>query len=641
MAIDRRPLTRGVSRALIVALLLFKALLPATAVADGWCVRFTSPVPLFVDNVTTPHAWDVRADWRSGTPQCSAIMTRGYASTEEFPVWFYNLPPANWEQPAEPHERPPHTTLALEVRGVLQVPGDGVFMVDAGEGVGLSAAIDGAEVDAGALSTGVALRAGIHEIALSGHLTGDRWRLRPLWNGDDVWRSATATMQPPGVADGWLRPWGARLQDVLVIALVASAWWPVLARLGDPTTIVVWLLFTSAALATAGRVALMRLLPVVLAAAASLTTPRRLRNIAGAQLLIGVPFLVMIAVYGAGQIGRMQWYSIGDDWWMFQRYAYRIYLQGYWLEGGEPVFWFQPFYRWIAGALHLIFGDSSVGELFWDGACAWAGALFAFHVTRSAAGFRWGMAAAALTLAMFTAGPGWYLFGRGLSELTSAGLVYAAALLVLRGRRSPRFVVLAGLCLAIAFYTRLNNLFFALAVAGFALPVGQAAGDWHRWRQWWPRCSTRALAGVVGALALAVLLFSLRTYYYTGHFNALSGTQASARSVWQVPDGGGTIADNVIGSVAVVLSMSDPPHFDPRAMPIVFGSACALLGLAGVGRFARLPLNVSLLCLAGLAGALVARGSAYPGRFSMHLIPVTVALTVCTAALWSRTKARP
>ena len=104
MAIDRRPLTRGVSRALIVALLLFKALLPATAVADGWCVRFTSPVPLFVDNVTTPHAWDVRADWRSGTPQCSAIMTRGYASTEEFPVWFYNLPPANWEQPAEPHE---------------------------------------------------------------------------------------------------------------------------------------------------------------------------------------------------------------------------------------------------------------------------------------------------------------------------------------------------------------------------------------------------------------------------------------------------------------------------------------------------------------------------------------------------------
>ena len=92
------------------------------------------------------------------------------------------------------------------------------------------------------------------------------------------------------------------------------------------------------------------------------------------------------------------WYTSGDDWWMFQRYAYRIYLQGYWLEGGEPSFWFQPFYRWIAGALHMVFGDSSVGELFWDGACALAGALFAFHVARVVAGFRWGVAAAMLTL---------------------------------------------------------------------------------------------------------------------------------------------------------------------------------------------------------------------------------------------------
>ncbi len=53
--------------------------------------------------------------------------------------------------------------------------------------------------------------------------------------------------------------------------------------------------------------------------------------------------------------------------WMFQRWAYRIYLQGYWLHGGELTFWFQPFYRWIAGALHLVFGDSSMGEFWWDG----------------------------------------------------------------------------------------------------------------------------------------------------------------------------------------------------------------------------------------------------------------------------------
>jgi hypothetical protein len=45
-------------------------------------------------------------------------------------------------------------------------------------------------------------------------------------------------------------------------------------------------------------------------------------------------------------------------------------------------------------------------------------------------------------------------------------------------------------------------------------------------------------------------------------------------------------------------------------------------------------MNVALLSIAGIAGAFVARGSAYPGRFSIHLIPVTVALTVCTVSLW-------
>jgi hypothetical protein len=41
-----------------------------------------------------------------------------------------------------------------------------------------------------------------------------------------------------------------------------------------------------------------------------------------------------------------------------------------------------------------------------------------------------------------------------------------------------------------------------------------------------------------------------------------------------------------------------------------------------------------------LAGAFVARGSAYPGRFSVHLIPVTAALTMCAIALLSQRRPR-
>ena len=49
---------------------------------------------------------------------------------------------------------------------------------------------------------------------------------------------------------------------------------------------------------------------------------------------------------------------------MYQRFAYRIVMQGYWLEGGSTVFYFQAFYRWIVGLLHVVFGDSSVGEWY-------------------------------------------------------------------------------------------------------------------------------------------------------------------------------------------------------------------------------------------------------------------------------------
>ncbi|HYE88799.1 MAG TPA: hypothetical protein VEA16_20705 [Vicinamibacterales bacterium] len=622
-------------RSLIVVMLLWKALLVTVAAPDGWCVRFTAPAAIFIDDVRVPHAWDVRADWRRDIPRCSAIMTRGYLSTLEFPVWFFNLPPANWQHPAEASERPPYATTAIDVSGFLHAASDGDLRVQLSDDVRVTAKIDGADVPPAALAQGLRLASGTHAVALSGTLTGERWRLVPTWNGRSVWDAAVATAVEPGAADRWLRPWGRWVDTLLMLAMIGVAASHVVRRAGDRVAIGLVLLQMALAVATASRTLLMRVAPLVALSAAALRLPRRLQNMFGAQLLIGIPFLTLIAVRAFAGIGRVTWYTIGDDWWLFQRFAYRIYLQGHWIEGGEAAFWFQPFYRWIAGALHMVFGDSSVGEFFWDGAAVLAGGLFAFHITRVVAGFRWGLSAAVITLALFTLGPGWYLFGRGLSEISSAGLTYTAALLVLRGRHSHRVALaLAGVCLAIAFYTRLNNLLFVSALAAFSLPVRQSAGDWWRWRLWWPRCSRPALVAVIGAVAVAIVLFSARSYYFTGSVNPLSGTQAGARSIWQTTDEGLTPAQNLAGSVLMVLSMSDPPRWEPRAIPIVTGIAAAVLALAGVRGFRRLPMNAALLCVAGIAGAFVARGSAYPGRFSVHLIPVTVALTVSAIAMW-------
>jgi len=56
-----------------------------------------------------------------------------------------------------------------------------------------------------------------------------------------------------------------------------------------------------------------------------------------------------------------------------------------------------------------------------------------------------------------------------------------------------------------------------------------------------------------------------------------------------------------------------------------------------VPRFRDVPAAAGLFFFAGIAGAFVARGGAYEGRFSVHVMPITCALTVCgIATVWRR-----
>jgi len=218
------------------------------------------------------------------------------------------------------------------------------------------------------------------------------------------------------------------------------------------------------------------------------------------------------------------------------------------------------------------------------------------------------------------------------------GLLAAAGLFALQGRDgSWRFIIASGICATLAFYARLNNLPMVLALIAFAWPLRQPAGDlWSPRRLLQHRVSYRVLFGVGAVIAVGLVLFAARTWYYTGVFSLLYGTQAAARSVWQTTDEGLTPLQNVIGSFLMVVTMTDPPKLDPRGIPIALGLLSAILAIARIRPFDRLPMNAVLLCLAGFVGALVARGSAYPGRFSAHVIPVATALTVSAIALLVR-----
>ena len=64
-------------------------------------------------------------------------------------------------------------------------------------------------------------------------------------------------------------------------------------------------------------------------------------------------------------------------------------------------------------------------------------------------------------------------------------------------------------------------------------------------------------------------------------------------------------------------------------MGIVAGVIAAVGGVLHAPFLRRLPLSLVLCCLGAIVGGLVARGVAYPGRFSIHVIPIAVALSVC------------
>jgi hypothetical protein len=627
-----RFLATRAARGLIVTLIVWRAAASMLFVQDGWCVRFEPSRPYVKDGTGAPHAWDLRADWRAADPACSAIMTRSYRTYREFPAWFFNLPPPNESWPL-PEDLPPAAVTGLTVRGFVSTTQAGVLGIETGPGMSTALAVDGHVA-----ASPVTLDPGIHQVVISGTMTGKQWRLVPSWNARDLWSAVTATVNRPSKGTlrarqlAWWVPLGVTAVFVggwLVSAVKAARTVAVLTWAAALSAIVAWLV-------TFDRLPQARWALLGLLAAPAVPVPPRLRNQRGAFLTVGVPWLAFVAAYTVHDVGLWGLYAFGNDYWMYQRYGYRIVMQGFWLEGGSPTFHFQPLYRWISGLLHVVFGDSSAGEFLWDGGCLLAGAMLAFRLTRAFAGFRWALVAAAAPLLLFEWSSARDLLGVGLSEISSTGLMSMAALVAIRSRRSTGAAIGAGIFATLAFYTRLNNLLMAFGVAVFALSLRVAVRALIGQVSWWRSVSWRTLLIPPAIVGIGVLLFAWRTWYYTGVFSIFYGTQRYSLAIWQPGMPLRTVAYGMAYSVSQVLTVNDPPRLDFFSIPVIFGAIVPVLSVLGVPRFRNVPAAPVLFFFAAMAGSFIARGFAYPGRFSVHVLPITSALAVCGIASLSR-----
>jgi hypothetical protein len=622
-------------RAAIAAIVLVKLTAAVALQQDGWCITFDPPRPMVRESTGKPHSWDMRADWLADDPACSAIMTDSYHDTSEMPVWFFNLPPPD-DAVVRTGFHPGEIPVRVGGAGYLTVGRSGTFELLTTEAMQATVLVDNTRVEsAGPAQHRVELQRGSHFIQFEGTMLSKLWRIVPEWNGTPMGSPLfpVATLGPPSRIDRLLRPAGNWLLSAMVIGLVAAWSWDAVAHVGA-SELLIW-----SGAASLAIVAVTTYLPQQGAwyAAAAVLLPllmpvrRRFRNARGLFFLIIVPWLAYVGAANAHQVGRWTLYGIGNDNFLFQRFSYRIFMQHYWLEGGQITFWNQPLFRWIAGLLHMIFGDSSVGQAYWDAAAVAIVMLFAYRVVSPLAGFMWGLAAAVVPMVMFLLGPALEFVGFGLSEISSAGFIYLAAFFVMR-HRGARDLVVAGVLVVLGFYTRLNNLPMAIAVAAFALPVALPAGSWWRVREWLPLVRWRAVAAIAVGLAIGGVLFAWRTWYYTGVFGLFHGTQREFLAVWKP---GMSVSDAVpamISSVMMVLTGQDPPRFALHTAPLVVAGVISVAALAGIRGFRNAPLPVVALFLAGLSGALVTRGWGHEGRFSVHLYGSASALCVWGAA---------
>lgn len=630
-------LRRTWTRVAIVALILVRA---ATAVLpqQGLCARATS-APLIGEVLTIPveeprgflRSWDVRADVWSATPQCTAILDRPLLTGADFPAWFVNILDF-----VEPGRR----TLNLTIDGFIDAADGGELVVETGADMTVSGRIDAEEVHA---ANGAPIRAmlarGNHRLSLRSTLAGERWRFVALFNGRDAFAWPTITSTAPGIR------WQTRAASLLSLLATALVLAIVLAWIGSavrrtrvPGPAVAWVTVSTLAVCwLAARPGVERFAGPMLLGASLVPMPLRLRTVRGAFVVLGVPWLAFFVARSLAQIGRFSVYS-ADDWLTYQVAGYRIVMGGYWLEGGSRAFDYQPLYRWISAVLHLIFGDSSVGELYFDAACLLAGGLLAFELAKMATGFRAGVVAGAATLATFTIGTIWYFIGRGLSEIAAAGFAFLAASFLLRARLGRTTSAVAGGVLAVAmFYTRLNHLVFAIGLLPLALRA-RTPSSWSAVARAFRQVRLRTVAAYAGIFGSGVVLFAARTWWYTGVFSLFYGTALKnndtglrlttlgAPAVWRA----------VSHSLSSLIWMNEPARPDVRAAWVAVGAMLALGALLQIPRLRQLPAPLALVCAAAGVSALFVHTHNYPGRMSVHLVPFAAALTTCGLAFVAR-----
>lgn len=343
------------------------------------------------------------------------------------------------------------------------------------------------------------------------------------------------------------------------------------------------------------------------------------RILSSVLLLFGPALLCFFSNKWWSSIGQWKNWGIGDDWVAYQRYARSVIVDGEWLFAGEKSFTMQPFYRYVVGIYHWLFGQSAFAQNIADVWCVLGAAII---IVSFAIKFRIAPLVVFITffsyLLINLLGAFRYHIGRGLVEYHAMLFMILAAWYLYKSREgSVKALFLATLFGIFGYWTRQDHLGAVACLAFLALePV---SGSTEGWKGYWFRFQAhwKKFAIYWGLGISSVLLICFRHWWLGGAFYPTGKDHPNLH-----------MDSLTYGPMNLYLTITTNtwPNFPNMSGAVgIFGVLVALLALFWRPKVLKdFPLSISIIIVGLLLPYWFVHNWGYPPRYSIHLMPLAL-----------------
>ncbi len=315
--------------------------------------------------------------------------------------------------------------------------------------------------------------------------------------------------------------------------------------------------------------------------------------------------LIHFFSYFKSQLQLFKWYSIGDDWLTYQRFARNIVLDGDWINWGEASMVYQPLYRFFVGVFHVFFGQSSFSQNMFDVWCI-MGISYLLYLILNLLKCRNYISFSIALLFLFTIlKPGLNRFiGSGLQEIVAAFFMILSLYLVIKQlfSDSKKYLHLAGLIASIAIWLRTEHIIVITSFGLFLLPEKIKYFNVFNYSDF-----RKYILYIVASIVLLLLKICLQNLSFFDHHD-ISFTHAI-----------------LTFSKAFVLCLPRGESFLWFKFIFLFGILASILLLFQILRNHNRKYISIILCLyASFLPYLIFEVQGYFHRFCIHVIPVSL-----------------